>query len=37
MKIFITGANGFVGQKLTGALTEAGHQVTWLVRSKKSP
>lgn len=35
MKIFITGANGFVCQKLTAALTEAGHQVTWLVRSEK--
>lgn len=35
MKIFITGANGFVGRKLTSALTESGHQVTWLVRSEK--
>ncbi len=35
MKVFMTGANGFVGQKLTKSFIEAGHEVTWLVRSPK--
>lgn len=36
MKVFITGANGFVGQTLTDRLLRSGHEVTWLVRSQKS-
>jgi len=32
MRVFITGANGFVGTNLSRVLTEAGHEVTALVR-----
>ncbi len=35
MKVFMTGANGFVGQTLTRSLIDDGHEVTWLVRSQK--
>jgi len=36
MKVFITGANGFVGTNLSRFLIEAGHEVTCLVRSEQS-
>ena len=32
MRVFITGANGFVGTNLSRVLTQAGHEVTALVR-----
>jgi uncharacterized protein len=35
MKVFITGANGFVGTNLSGAFLREGHQVTALIRSEK--
>lgn len=35
MNILVTGANGFVGEKLIDRLIEEGHHVTALVRSKK--
>ncbi len=35
MKIFVTGANGFVGSVLTRFLLDTGHEVTALVRSEK--
>lgn len=35
MRSLITGGNGFLGQKLALALTEAGHEVRLLVRQKK--
>lgn len=36
MKVFITGANGFVGTNLGRFLLEAGHEVTALVRSQEA-
>jgi nucleoside-diphosphate-sugar epimerase len=36
MKIFIAGASGATGQKLTAQLLERGHQVVAVVRSKSS-
>ena len=33
MKIVAAGVSGFLGTRLTAALTDAGHQVTRLVRS----
>jgi uncharacterized protein (TIGR01777 family) len=36
MKVFITGANGFVGQHLCRLLVEEGHSVTALVRSERA-
>jgi nucleoside-diphosphate-sugar epimerase len=34
MRIFMTGASGYLGAALTGHLTSAGHQVSALVRSE---
>jgi uncharacterized protein (TIGR01777 family) len=36
MRVFITGANGFVGTNLSRFLAEAGHEVTGLVRDEKA-
>jgi len=36
MKIFITGANGFVGTNLSRFFIDAGHEVTGLVRSEQA-
>lgn len=36
MKFFITGASGYIGGSLAAALTEAGHDVSGLVRSAES-
>lgn len=33
MKVFITGANGFVGLNIVSALVEAGHELTAIVRA----
>lgn len=33
MNVFVTGANGFIGQRLTEQLSSAGHSVCCLVRS----
>lgn len=35
MRVFITGANGFVGTNLCRAFVKEGHQVTALIRSEK--
>ncbi|NIG54530.1 SDR family oxidoreductase [Chitinophaga sp. Cy-1792] len=35
MHILITGANGYIGQRLAAVLAEQGHQITCCVRSKK--
>ena len=35
MKVFMTGASGFIGSHVTPLLREAGHEVTALVRSDK--
>ena len=35
MKILLTGANGYIGQRLLPLLVEAGHEVVALVRSAK--
>ena len=35
MKIFLTGATGYVGSSLLPALVEAGHSVTALVRDEQ--
>ncbi len=34
MKIFLTGANGYIGMRLLPRLLEAGHEVTCLVRDR---
>jgi len=33
MKIFVTGAAGFIGGSIATGLLKAGHQITGLVRS----
>lgn len=37
MRIVIAGGTGFIGQKLTDALIEAGHEVLILTRKEKAP
>jgi len=36
MKVFLAGASGALGRRLTPALLEAGHQVTGMTRSRES-
>ena len=36
MKVFVAGASGALGRRLTPALIEAGHEVTGMTRSEGS-
>lgn len=35
MKIFVTGATGYIGSHVTGALMEQGHDITCFIRDKR--